>query len=59
MNTKPPTKEQIRKAMESGKPLTAMYALIPKNKRKCFNCFARVFGIKPEDIRKAIKDETF
>lgn len=59
MKTKQPTNEQIRKAMESDKPLTAMYKLIPKNQRKCFDCFVRVFGIKPEDIHQAMRNETF
>lgn len=46
------TKKQIRKAMKSGTPLNAMYRLIPENKRKCFVCFAQLFGYSRGDIKK-------
>lgn len=48
---------EVRKALESRKPLNALYALIPDNRRKSLDRFMRCFGLNPADLRAALVKE--
>lgn len=50
-------KKKLRKALASDMPLSAMYRLIPKNKRACFACYAQLFGYNRSDIQKILENE--
>lgn len=47
----------VRKALESGTPLNALYALIPENRRKALDQFLRLFGKSTDDLHKALEKE--
>ena len=46
--------KQIQQALKSDNPARSLYGLIPKNRRKDFEAFAKQFGFTPEKIRELI-----
>lgn len=47
----------VSKAMESGMPLNALYALIPENKHKALERFVRCFGLDSDSLNEAMERE--
>lgn len=47
----------IRKALESNTPLNSLYALVPQDKRKALDRFARCFGLNPANLYEALEKE--
>lgn len=50
-------KKQIKKALESEKPINSLFALIPKKKMSAFKKFARQFGFTEEKINHILQSE--
>ena len=47
----------VKKAIESKTPLNSLYALIPQDRRKALDHFARCLGMNPAKLKEAMVNE--